>query len=122
MKGATSAERLESARKVLDFAGAVRRTALRVPVPLFERSSWTAGAAKSTTETQLGYDLDRPAHRLVYGDADLSDLRAVELIEGVDLPSSGASRFDAYAGLLVSVWSETVVETDGAPPDPESST
>jgi exodeoxyribonuclease V gamma subunit len=109
LAGDSREERRAAALQVLRLAARVRLTADRVPIPLFERSSWGHKNSKSKIETDLGYDLDRPAHRLVYGDAQLADFKESAPLDGIDLSTQGESRFDAYAGLLTSTWEATVV-------------
>jgi len=118
LKGSSDGERMQSAVTVLRRALLIRRTALRVPVPLFERSSWLWQASKSVVEEELGYDLDRPAHRLVYGAVRLADLRSDKPIADVDPSTDGRSRFDLYADLLTSTWESTTVSRDEVDTEP----
>lgn len=116
--GETSEERIAAARKVLDFGNTIRNRARIVPVPLFERSSWITDKSASDQKTELGYDLQRPSHTLVFGARDLDDFKTDPLIEGIDtdLPIS-TSRYEAYANLLSTVWIETVrVIKEAEPP------
>jgi hypothetical protein len=116
--GETSEQRIAAARKVLDFGNTIRNRARIVPLPLFERSSWITDKSASDQKTELGYDLQRPSHTLIFGARDLDDLKSDPLIEGIDtdLPIS-TSRYEAYANLLSTVWVETVrVLAEAEPP------
>ena len=113
--GETPSERLQSARSVLEFVCTMRARARRCPVPLFERTSWMLEAAKSALETQLGYDMDRPSHRMVHGDTSVADLRAQKPVPGIDDDIAGApSRLDGYGALLVETWTRTVSVLEAA--------
>lgn len=115
--GETPEERKTAALRVLDFGNTIRCRARIVPVPLFERSSWIIDRSASDQKTELGYDLQRPSHALIFGARDLDDFKSEPLIEGIDtdLPES-SSRYEAYAKLLFTVWSETVRVTKEAEP------
>jgi hypothetical protein len=67
---------------------------------------------------ELGYDLDRPSHNLVFGKRALEEFQGEPLIETIDLdlpPSS--SRFEAYADWLTRTWERTVrVVKEAEPP------
>ena len=54
---------------------------------------------------------------MIFGARDLDDFKSEPLIEGIDtdLPES-SSRYEAYAKLLFTVWSETVRVTKEAEP------
>jgi len=119
MRGGSGDERWQSAVEVLRCALLIRRTALRVPVPLFERTSWVREKSKSALETDFGYDLDHPAHQLVYGNIRLADLRSERPIRDVDPSSDGRSRFDVYADLLTSTWEATTVAMGVGDTEPE---
>ena len=115
LAGASGEERRESALTVLSFASTMRARARRCPVPLFERASWMLDAAKSTLETQLAYDLDRPHQRMIFGEKSLTDFRAEEPIAEIDEEILEApSRMDGYAGLLIKTWTRSVVVVDPA--------
>lgn len=115
LRGDSIDSRRESALRVLRLATNVRITADRIPIPLFERSSWRHHErSKTAIERDLNFDLDRPSHRLVYGTSTLRDLRALEPLEDIDLPTEGNSRFDAYAELLTSTWGSTTTSTGSA--------
>jgi hypothetical protein len=107
--GENAEERKESALRVFKFANTIRTRARRVPLPLFERSSWILDKAKGHQEDELEFDLDRPSHVLVFGGRELQDFKCEPLIEEIDsgLPSS-ASRFEAYAAWLADNWAGTV--------------
>lgn len=111
LQGDSPDDRRGNAQRIFALAHNIRLTALRVPIPLFERSSWFIKRSKSELERELSYDLDRPSHRLVYGNSSVNDLRAQPLIDGVDIPTSGSSRFEMYAELLTTTWDETVTES-----------
>ena len=120
LAGETQENRRMAALSVLRLAARIRLTADRVPIPLFERSSWGNKSSKSKIDTDLGYDLDRPAHRLVYGDAKLADLKKSVPLDGIDLSTRGESRFDAYSELLTSTWESTVVMVTAETDSPEA--
>jgi hypothetical protein len=107
--GENAEERKESALRVFKFANAIRTRARRVPLPMFERSSWILDKAKSHQEGELKFDLDRPSHVLVFGGRELEDFKCEPLIEEIDLglPIS-PSRFEAYAAWLADNWAGTV--------------
>ena len=107
--GENAEERKDSALRVFKFANTIRTRARRVPLPLFERSSWILDKAKGHQEDELKYDLDRPSHVLVFGERQLEVFKSEPLIEEVDLalPSS-PSRFEAYAAWLADNWAGTV--------------
>ena len=115
--GETAEERKHSALRVLGFANTIRTRARRVPLPLFERSSWILDKAKSHQERELEFDLDRPSHVLVFGGRDLEVFKSEPLIEEIDLalPNS-LSRFEAYAAWLADNWAETVRVLTAAEP------
>lgn len=115
--GSSAEERVDSARKVLDFANAIRTRARRIPLPLFERSSWILDKSKSEQQVELNYELERPSQKLVYSGWALDDFKNEKLIDEVDehLPLS-SSRYEAYAMWLSNVWSETVRVTKEAEP------
>lgn len=115
--GSTAKERVDSARKVLDFANAIRTRARRIRVPLFERASWIVDKSQSQQQVELGYELDRPSQKLVYSGWTLDDFKNEKLIDEVDkhLPLS-SSRYEAYATWLLNVWSETIRVTKEAEP------
>ena len=117
LDGETSEERSVAARRVLDFGNTIRNRARIVPLPLFERSSWIIDKSPSDQNGELGNDLKRPSHALIYGIRDLSDFKSDPLIEGIDtdLPIS-SSRYEAYASLLSTVWKQTVRVTKEAEP------
>ena len=107
--GENAEERKESALRVFKFANAIRTRARRVPLPMFERSSWILDKAKSHQEGELKFDLDRPSHVLVFGGRELEVFKSEPLIEEIDLalPNS-PSRFEAYATWLADNWVGTV--------------
>ena len=115
--GSSAEERVDAARKVLDFANAIRARARRIPLPLFERSSWILDKSKSEQQVELNYELERPSQKLVYSDWALDDFKNEKLIDEVDehLPLS-SSRYEAYAAWLSNIWSETVRVTKEAEP------
>jgi hypothetical protein len=116
--GETPEERSAAAKRVLDFGNTIRNRARIVPLPLFERSSWIIDKSASDQKAELGYDLQRPSHELIFAGQDLDDFKSDPLIEGIDtdLPVS-SSRYEAYATLLSTVWKETVrVIKDAEPP------
>jgi len=115
--GSSAEERVDSARKVLDFANAIRTRARRIPLPLFERSSWILDKSKSDQQVELGYELERPSQKLVYSGWALDDFKNEKLIDEVDkhLPIS-SSRYEAYAMWLSNVWSGTIRVTKEAEP------
>ena len=107
--GENAEERKDSALRVFKFANTIRTRARRVPLPLFERSSWILDQAKTHQERELEFDLDRPSHVLVFGERQLEVFKSEPLIDEVDLalPSS-SSRFEAYAAWLADNWAATV--------------
>jgi len=107
--GENAKERKESALRVFKFANAIRTRARRVPLPMFERSSWILDKAKSHQEGELKFDLDRPSHVLVFGGRELEVFKSEPLIEEIDLalPNS-PSIFEAYATWLADNWVVTV--------------
>jgi exonuclease V gamma subunit len=107
--GENAEERKESALRALKFANTIRTRARRVPLPLFERSSWILDQAKTHQDRELKFDLDRPSHVLVFGGRELEDFKCEHLIEEIDLglPIS-PSRFEAYAAWLADNWAGTV--------------
>jgi exodeoxyribonuclease V gamma subunit len=115
--GETPEERSAAAQRVLDFGNAIRNRARIVPLPLFERSSWIIDKSATDQKAELGYDLQRPSHALIFADQDLDDFKSDPLIEGIDtdLPVS-SSRYEAYAMLLSTLWKETVRVTKEAEP------
>jgi hypothetical protein len=115
--GETSEERSAAAQRVLDFGNTIRNRARIVPLPLFERSSWIIDKSASDQNGELGNDLKRPSHVLIFGTRELSDFKSDPLIDGIDadLPVS-SSRYEAYAMLLSTVWKETVRVTKEAEP------
>ena len=115
--GETPEERSAAAQRVLDFGNAIRNRARIVPLPLFERSSWIIDKSASDQKAELGYDLQRPSHALIFAGQDLDDFKSDPLIEGIDtdLPVS-SSRYEAYAMLLSTLWKETVRVTKEAEP------
>jgi len=115
--GETPEERSAAAQRVLDFGNTIRNRARIVPLPLFERSSWIIDKSASDQNGELGNDLKRPSHALIFGTRELSDFKSDPLIEGIDtdLPVS-SSRYEAYATLLSTVWKETVRVTKEAEP------
>jgi hypothetical protein len=117
LAGETPEERSVAAQRVLDFGNTIRNRARIVPLPLFERSSWIIDKSASDQNGELGNDLKRPSHELIFGTRELSDFKSDPLIEGIDadLPVS-SSRYEAYATLLSSVWKETVRVTKEAEP------
>jgi hypothetical protein len=115
--GETPEERSVAAQRVLDFGNTIRNRARIVPVPLFERSSWIIDKSASDQKAELGYDLQRPSHALIFGSQDLDDFKSDPLIEGIDIDLPvGSSRYEAYATLLSTVWKETVRVTKEAEP------
>ena len=121
--GKTSEDREIAARRVLDFGNTIRNRARIVPLPLFERSSWITEKSATDQKAELGYDLQRPSHALIFSGRDLDDLKSDPLIEGVDtdLPMS-TSRYEAYAKLLSNIWSQTVHLINEADPPKKSGT
>jgi len=116
LAGDTPEERLASAMKVLQFAKEVRARALRVPIPLFERSSWLLDQSNTEQKKELAYDLQRPANELVFGEKTMEVLKSERIISVIDLglPNT-SSRFEGYAGWLNEMWKNTVRVTK----DPE---
>jgi hypothetical protein len=109
LAGENSEERYESAIQVLEFANKVRTRARRVPLPLFERSSWLLDLSATELRKELGYDLDRPSHNLVFGERTLEEFQSEPLIDSIDLAlPTAASRFEAYANWLTRTWEQTV--------------
>ena len=118
LAGENSEERYESAIQVLEFANKIRTRARRVPLPLFERSSWLLDLSATELRKELGYDLDRPSHNLVFGERTLEEFQSEPLIDSIDveLPPS-SSRFEAYASWLTRTWENTVrVVKEAEPP------
>jgi len=121
--GETSEDRIAAARKVLDFGNTIRNRARIVPLPLFERSSWITEKSATDQKAELGYDLQRPSHALIFDGRDLDDLKSDPLIEAIDtdLPVS-TSRYEAYAKLLSNIWDQTVHLIKEAEPPKKSGT
>ena len=107
--GETAIERTSFAQQVLEFANMVRIRARRVPLPLFERSSWILDKSITDQKSALATDLKRPSHVLVFGDRDLETFKGESLIEEIDndLPVA-TSRIEAYATWLTDSWDDTV--------------
>ena len=109
LAGETAEARLDSALHILEFANKVRTRARRVPLPLFERSSWLLDLSVTELRKELGYDLDRPSHNLVFGERTLEEFQSEPLIDSIDLAlPTAASRFEAYANWLTRTWEQTV--------------
>jgi len=108
LSGNSAEERLASAQRVLRFSLSIQRRALRAPVPLFERSSWIHDATKTDVAKQMGFDLERPSHQLIYGEFEYQDFLQEELLDDIDdgLPQT-VSRFMAYSELLTTTWDGT---------------
>ena len=117
LKGETVEERVASARRVLEFANEIRTRARRVPLPLFESSSWLLDKSPSALGTDLGYDLERPAHEVVFQGRTLDEFRQEPLIDSMDLGlPAGLSRFEAYATWMTDTWTQTVHVLKAAEP------
>ena len=107
--GESAEERKGSALRVLEFANAIRTRARRVPLPMFERSSWFLDKSATDQKSALATDLKRPSHVLVFGERELEAFKDESLIEAIDKDlSNQASRFEAYAGWLAEIWVGTV--------------
>jgi hypothetical protein len=117
LKGETVEERTAVASQVLEFANEIRTRARRVPLPLFERSSWCLDKSASALETELGYDLQRPSHEVVFQGRTLEEFKKEELIDSIDLGlQPGLSRFEAYSIWMTKTWNETVTVLKAAEP------
>jgi hypothetical protein len=117
-----SAEELKgSALRVLEFANAIRTRARRVPLPMFERSSWILDKSATDQKSALATDLKRPSHVLVFGERELEAFKDESLIEAIDKDlSNQASRFEAYATWLSDIWLQTVSVLNEAEPKKKS--
>jgi exodeoxyribonuclease V gamma subunit len=119
--GESAEERKSSALRVLEFANAIRTRARRVPLPMFERSSWILDKSVTDQKTALGTDLKRPSHVLVFGDRELEAFKNETLIEEIDESLSNfSSRFEAYATWLSDIWLQTVSVLNEAEPKKKS--
>jgi hypothetical protein len=117
LKGETVDERIASASQVLEFANDIRTRARRVPLPLFESSSWCLDKSPSALGTDLGYDLDRPSHEVVFQGRTLLEFKEEELIDSIDLGlQAGLSRFEAYSTFMTDTWKKTVTVLKAAEP------
>ncbi len=117
LKGETVEERIASAGRVLEFANDIRTRARRVPLPLFERSSWGLDKSNSALGDELGYELERPSHEVVFQGRTLQQFKEEKLIDSIDvgLPP-GPSRFEAYSTFMTNTWTETVTVLKAAEP------
>jgi exodeoxyribonuclease V gamma subunit len=107
--GESSEERMSSALRILEFANAIRNRARRVPLPMFERSSWILDKSVTHQKKALERDLKRPSHVLVFGERKLDEFKSEPLIAEIDkVLSNTSSRFEAYATWLSDTWLETV--------------
>ena len=107
--GETAEERRGSALRVLEFANAIRTRARRVPLPMFERSSWISDKSATDQKAALATDLKRPSHALVFGERELDVFKSEPLIAEIDKSlSNTSSRFEAYATWLSDTWLSTV--------------
>jgi hypothetical protein len=118
LKGETVEERIASARQVLEFANDIRTRARRVPLPLFERSSWGLDKSASVLASELKrYDLQRPSHEVVFQGRTLQEFKKEELIGSIDAGlRAGLSRFEAYSTFMTDTWTETVTVIKAAEP------
>jgi exodeoxyribonuclease V gamma subunit len=117
LKGLTPEERRESATKVLKFGLSLRSRSQRVPIPLFERSSWIPDKSKSDRADEVKRDLKRPSHQLIYPDFQLEDFQKEIVIPEIDLSlDETSSRFEGYSKWLMSTWGETTLVTRHAEP------
>lgn len=118
LRGSTPDERRASAEIILNFALTIRSRAQRVPIPMFERSSWIPDKSQSVRKGELTYDLERSSHQLVYGGFELADFQAEALIPEVDeFSEMNESRFDLYSNLLFQTWTKTTVLLSAAEPE-----
>lgn len=119
--GESADERKETALCILDFANSVRTRARRVPLPLFERSSWILDKSITDQKSALATDLKRPSHVLVFGERELDVFKNEPLLEDVDKElSNQSSRFEAYANWLSEIWMRTVRVLENAEPKRKS--
>jgi len=111
--GESAEERKGSALRVLEFANDIRTRARRVPLPMFERSSWILDKSATDQKAALATDLKRPSHVLVFGEREVDAFKSEPLIAGIDNSlSNSSSRFEAYATWLSDIWLQTVrIET-----------
>jgi exodeoxyribonuclease V gamma subunit len=119
--GENAEERKESALRVFKFANTIRTRARRVPLPLFERSSWILDKSVTDQKSALATDLKRPSHVLVFGERELDVFKVESLLEDVDKDlSNQSSRFEAYATWLSEIWIGTVRVLEDAEPKKKS--
>ena len=119
--GENADDRKNSALRILEFANLVRTRARRVPLPLFERSSWILDKSVTDQKSALATDLKRPSHVLVFGERELEAFKDESLLEDVDKDlSNQSSRFEAYATLLSEIWMGTVRVLEDAEPKKKS--
>jgi hypothetical protein len=119
--GDNADERQDSALRILEFANSIRTRARRVPLPLFERSSWILDKSVTDQKSALATDLKRPSHVLVFGERELDAFKNEPLLEDVDKdPSNQSSRFEAYATWLSEIWTATVRVLEDAEPKKKS--
>lgn len=117
LKGETVEERIAAASQVLEFANEIRTRARRVPLPLFERSSWCLDKSASALGTELGYDLQRPSHEVVFQGRTWEEFKKEKLIDSIDVGLQAApSRFEAYSTFMTNTWNETVTVLKAAEP------
>ena len=108
---------IPSSKVSVEFANEIRTRARRVPLPLFESSSWALDKSPSALGTDLGYDLERPAHEVVFQGRTLDEFKQEPLIDSIDLGlPAGLSRFEAYATWMTDTWTQTVQVLKAAEP------
>jgi exodeoxyribonuclease V gamma subunit len=119
--GDNADERQDSALRILEFANSIRTRARRVPLPLFERSSWILDKSVTDQKSALATDLKRPSHVLVFGERELDVFKIESLLEDVDKDlSNRSSRFEAYSTWLSEIWMGTVRVLEDAEPKKKS--
>ena len=118
LKGFTPEERRESATEVLKFGLLLRSRAQRVPIPLFERSSWIPDKSKTDRTNELQrYDMKRPSHQLIYPGFQFEDFQNEIVIPEIDFSlDETSSRFEGYSKWLIETWGETTLVTRDAEP------
>lgn len=121
LTGETAEERKEAALRVLAFANDIRTRARRVPLPMFERSSWILDKSATDQKAALATDLKRPSHVLVFGEREIDAFKSEPLIAGIDNNLSiTSSRYEAYATWLSDIWLQTVSVLNEAEPKKKS--
>ena len=115
LAGATSAERADSAQRILSFAVGVHRRALCSALPLFERASWADPTKPTNVNNGLRADLSNPSLAMLFGGStfqSFTDHRdPANALRSIDVGfADEGTRFQAYARALQGCFNETTVE------------